>query len=76
MAENKIPNDPIFGAVATSVAILAGLIDQGAANREKMIDYLLQIVADLDEEERQTPYGKYVAHTISLLEQSQFPKAG
>ncbi|WP_422373298.1 hypothetical protein [Hoeflea sp.] len=67
---------PVYGLLFANMAVIAALIDQGVINREKLIDYLLDVAADLSDEERQGDYGQSLEAMIRLLEKSQFPRDG
>jgi hypothetical protein len=64
------------GLFLAIMAVVGGLIHQRAVNREKLIDYLLEATADLDQTERQGPYAGAMAAMVQILEGTQFPRRG
>lgn len=63
----------ILGVLTAGLAVVGGLVNQKAVNREKLIDYLLQSLAQLPPEERASPHGWTVSFCIEMLEMTQFP---
>jgi hypothetical protein len=61
------------GMLFTLSAVIGGMVNQGALNREKMIDYLLGAAADLSADERQSDYALQLQTIVQILEQTQFP---
>ena len=69
-------NDPFTALFGLQMAIIGGLVNQQAVNREKLIDYLMAVVADLDASERDTLYAKFLDNAVQVLERTQFPEKG
>jgi hypothetical protein len=55
------------GAFATLVAVLFGLIDQGAVHREKLRDFLSALIAEMSEGDRAQPYGMLLQRLVLVL---------
>lgn len=67
-------NNPIAAQCAVFVAVLEGLLQQGVADRTRLIQFLEELVVDLSAEERDTAYGYLLQKVITALEQmQQFP---
>jgi hypothetical protein len=62
-----------LGILLAACAVIGGMIHQKAVNREKLIDYLLEVGADLSPDERQSPYAHTVSAIVQILEHTQFP---
>jgi hypothetical protein len=56
------------GLYWAGMSVLCGLIAQEAANRERLIDYLLLVRADLSPTERKEPHGLWLQVIIDHLE--------
>lgn len=69
------PTDMLPAMLAVNLAIVSGLIAQGAADKAKLLSFLGGLVADLPETERQEPYGRLLQEAIRYFDTDQFPTA-
>ncbi len=60
-------DDVAVDALASTMAVVLGLIDQGAADRDKLLAFLESLVDDLPEAERQQGYGFLLQKWITAL---------
>ncbi|MCP2134605.1 stalled ribosome rescue protein Dom34 [Rhizobium sp. SLBN-94] len=61
----------MFGALH---ALTVSLVNQGVLDREKFIDQMLDLLAQMPEQQRQSFYGRYVALAVQMFEATQFPE--
>lgn len=78
MTEDEIAflsrTDPaVVGLFFTMATVLGALHRQGAFDREKLIDFLLEGLAGLPPAERKEPAGMFRSVLIEFLEKTQFP---
>jgi hypothetical protein len=59
----------MFGAIH---ALTIALINHGALNREVFIDQMLDLLAQMPEEQRLSYYGRYLQIAVELFEGTQF----
>lgn len=53
-------------------ALTLTLINQGALNREAFIDQMLDLLASLPPEQRESYYGLYLQRSVAIFEATQF----
>lgn len=61
----------MFGAMH---ALTVSLVNQGALDREKFIDQMLDLLAQMPEHQRHSYYGRYLALAVQMFEATQFPE--
>ena len=63
-----------LGMFAALHALTVALVNQGALNREAFIDQMLDLLAQMPAEQRQSYYGRYLQIAVEMFEATQFPK--
>lgn len=73
--DEKEPLTPeTLGVFLAGLGIVAGLINQGSVDREKLIDHLLDLLATMRPHQKSGFYGRYVELALQILEETQFPE--
>lgn len=63
--------DWAIGLYAATLAMVNGMMDQGAIDRGKMIVFVENLLTDLKPEERESPYGVALEQALQCFEKLQ-----
>jgi len=64
-----------IGMLGALFTVIGGLSNQGAVNRDKLIAFLLDALANLSPEERQDDRAMILKALVAMMESTQFPGA-